>query len=95
MASRVAWRRRSTGVEQRLRTDSVLGWLKSERRPAGRVWESGLHALSKEPSSSESLTRASRVKEWASSRRGASHGDVLINRRLLLCRNQNFTARSC
>ena len=49
----------------------MLGWLTSERRPAGRVWESGLHALSRDPSSSESLTRASRVKEWASSRRGA------------------------
>ena len=82
VASRVAWRRRSTGVEQRLRTENVLGWLTSERRPAGRVWESGLHALSRDPSSSESLTRASRVKEWASSRRGASHGEVLIKRRL-------------
>ena len=74
---------------------AMLGWLTASRRPAGRVWESGLHALSRDPSSSESLTRASRVKEWASSRRGASHGDVLMNRRRRLCRNQNFTARSC
>ena len=76
------WRRRSTGVEQRLRTESVLGWLASPSRGIrlrGLVWESGLHALSRDPSSSDSLTRASRVWEWASSRRGASHGDVLMN----------------